>query len=785
MRLVHRYRFGPIAAFVAAGYVLTLIVAAVIAPAGGDGFLRRLVFPAGWSTPDDDLTGWAVLPLALAGGVQGWALWQILRGWAAGERPPSERRVRRLRGLLYADLLLGLTLSHPFDLLDMWWVDILWSLGQLAIVVLFHRVLADASRMLRLTALAAGTLTTVAWQGRVVCGEFGFDAAERIFDLVSLDGLTWGLWMVTLLVAQAGDGRWDRSTVWIGATGLAMSLLVMPVVSSVILSSFSFSGNGLAPALLSGLYLVSNLLMPVWTARSAHDLAGTPAGAVPRPERPAPLRAPLGPWPLPVAAVLLPLLPAAVNLAHGVPFWLGPQETVVEHLSGPLPRLWLCADLLAGAGGLGVLALAAVVRRTRGRVRTAAGVLLLAAAAGAAMVLTTPAAPAVPDPTGSGGPSVSNVIFGSGGPEMYPDWVFAPGEQGTEAFLGISPLWHSAAFTFSALILLFRYGRRPARRSPYRTALAAAVPVLALGLLPAADHARGPLTSKEECERLRSTSGPYGQYVEPPPLGPELAFVCDVRASEALPGTQDEPDPALVAYGRRLCGVYTRGEAGELARVRAAGGVDVRGLTYVIDEICPSADEVVRAEQEEEERELQAWEAEQRRMCDEAPRHRPRIRPASATVVGEPVWTDYGVLEAYEEASDNDPFEDGLLDLAQENELTAALPGHLMVLVHSDAVTCVTTETYTRRPPVETKGWQHVVEVGYRSPGGEIVLGDPMGGSTLPDLALRGRSGDYRIRVHYAWLPWKGEKYGAQRLLIMAYPGRGDDVVVHRERTRP
>ncbi|MBG0832453.1 hypothetical protein HS041_32625 [Planomonospora sp. ID67723] len=185
MRLVRRYRFGSIAAFVAVGYALTLVVAAVIALAGGDGLLRRLVFPAGWSGPDDDLTGWAVLPPALAGGMQGWALWQILRGWVDGERPRSEKRVRRLRGLLYADLLLGLTLSHPFDLLDVWWVDILWSLGQLAVVVLFHRVLEDASRLLRLIALVAGTLTTVAWQGRVVSGEFGFQTAYMFFDFVS------------------------------------------------------------------------------------------------------------------------------------------------------------------------------------------------------------------------------------------------------------------------------------------------------------------------------------------------------------------------------------------------------------------------------------------------------------------------------------------------------------------------------------------------------------------------------------------------------------------------
>ncbi|MEU0478525.1 hypothetical protein ABZ260_04960 [Streptosporangium sp. NPDC006013] len=46
---------------------------------------------------------------------------------------------------------------------------------------------------------------------------------------------------------------------------------------------------------------------------------------------------------------------------------------------------------------------------------------------------------------------------------------------------------------------------------------------------------------------------------------------------------------------------------------------------------------------------------------------------------------------------DGDPFEDGLLDLLQKNELVAALPGHLMVGVHSEirlpAPTC-------SRPPI-------------------------------------------------------------------------------------
>ncbi|MFD0884593.1 hypothetical protein ACFQ08_08505 [Streptosporangium algeriense] len=63
---------------------------------------------------------------------------------------------------------------------------------------------------------------------------------------------------------------------------------------------------------------------------------------------------------------------------------------------------------------------------------------------------------------------------------------------------------------------------------------------------------------------------------------------------------------------------------------------------------------------------------------------------------------------------------------------------------------------------METRGWDEVVEVGYHSPTGEIVLTDGLSGITLPDLSLNGRSGRYRIRVHYAWFPWKGEKQAGQ-----------------------
>ncbi|MFI6507109.1 hypothetical protein ACIBCT_05850 [Streptosporangium sp. NPDC050855] len=89
--------------------------------------------------------------------------------------------------------------------------------------------------------------------------------------------------------------------------------------------------------------------------------------------------------------------------------------------------------------------------------------------------------------------------------------------------------------------------------------------------------------------------------------------------------------------------------------------------------------------------------------------------------------------------------DDGLL----RGNRVAASPGHPVIQVHSDFSICATTEPYTRCPPVETRAWGHVVEVGHRSPTGRLELGDSMGYPVFPNLAFRGR-GDYRIRVHHA-----------------------------------
>ncbi|MGS2647786.1 hypothetical protein [Streptosporangium sp. LJ11] len=40
---------------------------------------------------------------------------------------------------------------------------------------------------------------------------------------------------------------------------------------------------------------------------------------------------------------------------------------------------------------------------------------------------------------------------------------------------------------------------------------------------------------------------------------------------------------------------------------------------------------------------------------------------------------------------------------------------------------------------------------------------------------------EYFVRVHYDWFTWKGKQENGQRLLIMAFPGKGDEPVTYRK----
>jgi hypothetical protein len=244
------------------------------------------------------------------------------------------------------------------------------------------------------------------------------------------------------------------------------------------------------------------------------------------------------------------------------------------------------------------------------------------------------------------------------------------------------------------------------------------------------------------------------------------------------------PDHVVIARGHRLCGVYTRADPRELARVRAEEGLEVSSLTGALADICPKAAADIEAASADGEREFEEFMAEEQRKCDATPRHRPRIKPAKATRLKEPTWPESNLSLVDPETPGADPFNDGVHGRLARDGQVATAPGHLMVRVNSQFHLCVTVETYTRRPPVETKGWDHVAEAGFQSTTGDMVFTDGLGGSELPDLSLDGREGHYRVRVHFAWFPWKGERLGTQRLLIMAYPGSGDDIVTYRKPAR-
>ncbi|QYC41894.1 hypothetical protein Nocox_21450 [Nonomuraea coxensis DSM 45129] len=757
---MRRHRFGRLAACLAALYLAAVIVLAVVGLVTGDlvPLWRVVADQNGYMAAE--IRPWPWLPVLLVpiAAVQAWAYWEVLRGRLRGEPARHGRDVRLLRIALYSTVVYVLTWHLPIPYL--WWLSLVADVIELATIWLFFRVLRETVRnWLRVLMLVTGTLsvvhdvvTTIAYQ----TGNYLFAGQNWTWALDVL----WSAWLASLLVAQARDPRWSGATVRAGVIAVLFSLL-----SSGSLSIVAFGGSLdvvpwklLIPSLLGAVSVFSL----VWLARSAHDL-GTLQPPAPRTE---PVRARARRWPLPTVAIVLPLIPAALNLARGVPFWLGPKnvlsDVVRDYTGSEATAYWFALDLLVGVGAPAVLILVAVRRRTRTLLRATTLSLFLLGVAGAVSAFTWE----------------HSTFFGE--LWLYPESLYV--EQGAtvpyegDQLLspGISPLWYALALTASGLILLLLYAAPPAHRVRHHVLLAGLASAVALCLLPAADKARGPVT---DCAMPEPWEIDMGE-AQPRELTAEQKFVCSLRGDFSAQGLHvfpaTTPDQVVLAYGRRLCGVHTRNDPRELSRLK----INRASLTYPLAGICPSAATIVRAAKAEQDQEIAAMQADSQAMCDATPRHRPRIKPARAIRMKEPQWTDYGVLQTYEGEAE----EETEPDTEPGNGLVSSAHGILAVMTHPDFDLCVTLETYTRRPPVEIKGWDKVVEVGYYSPGGEIVLYDSLSGTELPNLALNRRKGHYRIRVHYAWFPWKSEAQSGQRLLIMAYPGKGDKEIVHRNR---
>ncbi|MEV0349069.1 hypothetical protein AB0H88_25115 [Nonomuraea sp. NPDC050680] len=313
--------------------------------------------------------------------------------------------------------------------------------------------------------------------------------------------------------------------------------------------------------------------------------------------------------------------------------------------------------------------------------------------------------------------------------------------------------------------------RRPYRSPDVRAAAALAV-VLLLVTVPRMDAPIGKVTaaSSPVCEPWETA-----RYVPVQPSAGqrELAFLCLVRQDGEQPGQfTDVPDDRVVAIGRRLCEAVLRDGAPDRRAEEGPLGTYLRNYETVeaLAYLCPEVEQRQDQQAERQQDAEVAFIEKARARCAKVPGHRPSIRASwtdRATL-----WSEAGSINAYEDDPDDDfP----ALDNAFTNGLVGTAPGQLTILTADEAMhVCVTGEAYRRRPPVELKGWERVVEVGYRSGNGDLTLTGDDGGD-LENLAVNG-PGRYRVRVHMrgAKAALKREGDARQEFLIMVYPGKSE-----------
>ncbi|MFE3451310.1 hypothetical protein ACFXJ8_20535 [Nonomuraea sp. NPDC059194] len=315
------------------------------------------------------------------------------------------------------------------------------------------------------------------------------------------------------------------------------------------------------------------------------------------------------------------------------------------------------------------------------------------------------------------------------------------------------------------VVVAVRVRRTTPRGRAARTA-GTALAVLLLLSMQTGDGTVGKVTeaTEERCDpwRLRYGDRPASRTDR------ETAFVCVARGERLFlpPRFRDLPDPELVAFGRDLCRGSMRADRRELDRLRDTTGVAVGTVetTQALTLLCPEVDAREQAEEKQQKAENDAFVAAAQQRCLDAPAHRPRIRPVvrgAATV-----WSDYGAVTA---AEGEEPVV-AALDRAFDNDLVGTARGEVAILTADEVMhVCVTVEGYGTRPPVERKGWEKVVEVGYTSTRGELTRWE---GETFPNPLVKGR-GRYRIRVHMRGAQAAMEEDGnaRQQFLVIIFPG--------------
>ncbi|MGW2154890.1 hypothetical protein [Nonomuraea sp. NPDC001699] len=252
--MLRRHRSALPALLVAGLYGAALTAAAVVTLISGDlGPLWGLtVFSA--VTDDVTVTGGNLLLLIVAGLSWTWGIWEVLRGPLAGPPPRQDRDILRLRVALYVATattwLLHVTAWLPVD------VAVIDSAAMYVLVLLFMRVLGPGRQYMR----GAGVLGYGGLTLMDVLGLVGLPVPESM-ELVC--GLAVLAWTILILRAQWDDDRWRTATVKYGVAALVVPILLM-------LAALPFAEEGSA---VEALGVVSSVLIMIWLARSAHDLA--------------------------------------------------------------------------------------------------------------------------------------------------------------------------------------------------------------------------------------------------------------------------------------------------------------------------------------------------------------------------------------------------------------------------------------------------------------------------------------------------------------------------------
>ncbi|MEU6429523.1 hypothetical protein ABZ860_26805 [Microbispora sp. NPDC046973] len=323
------------------------------------------------------------------------------------------------------------------------------------------------------------------------------------------------------------------------------------------------------------------------------------------------------------------------------------------------------------------------------------------------------------------------------------------------------------------VLLAVRAPRRAfVRRGPVVRTAAGVLTVTAGVLLPAASAPPGKVSAEWEL----GCPG-FGDDTVTRLSATERDFLCAVRGhdhrySSGLERWDGVSDRDVLGQGRHLCALATRhgGDTG----ARAVREAPQASLAIVLPSLCPAVARARQAEEDQWQAESDAYVAREERACAAHPRHRPKIRPVRQRRAT--LWTEFWTIEGWEDGYEGNP-----PDLVKD--LVGSGQGALAIWAADEAGSaCVTVESYTRRPPLEVRGWEEVVEVGYESPTGSLQLGGGEG-PTLKGLTVRG-AGSYRVRVHL-----RGRKLvyqvayppdGAVELLVQVFPGRAKKPVVYK-----